>query len=220
MDFEKAIQEVAANYSQRGHQVIVRPKPDELPKFARDFKVEVVGTQRDIGVLVSVKRNRDEFSADPETQRYAEITSGHQGWRFDFVLLEGEGIRREVQGAKEPSNDQISEMLAVGEQLLGMNVSSALIAAWGAFEAAMRRKLRSEGETAGWGTAPRQMMNELVSNGTFSMDEYSQLEAVSRLRNEIIHGFATPSIDSGVVGFIIATARRLMDESQTVKSAT
>jgi hypothetical protein len=220
MNLEQGIDEVAANYIRRGYNVTKRPKPDDLPPFARDFKIELVGRLRDVGALVSIKRNRDEFSADGEQKRYAEITASQPGWRFDFVLLEGEGIRREVNGAQEPSDREVDEMLALCEHLLSMKVTpSALVAGWAAFEAAMRRRLRSEGETAGWGTAPREMMNELVSNGTFSMDEYSQLEIVSRLRNEIVHGFAARSIDPMTVDFVIATTRRLMNESRAMESA-
>ena len=81
----------------------------------------------------------------------------------------------------------------------------------------MRRRLRASGETAGWGTSPRPMLNELYSSGILSAGEFRRLELVYRLRNEIAHGFASPTLDAGVVQFLVETARRLLTESQPAK---
>jgi hypothetical protein len=81
----------------------------------------------------------------------------------------------------------------------------------------MRRRLRASGETAGWGTSPRPMLNELYSSGIPSAGEFRRLELVYRLRNEIAHGFTSRALDTGVVQFLVETARRLLTESQPAK---
>ena len=69
MDFEKELKRVAGLYAGQGFQVVVRPGPEDLPPFARDFKVEILGKRAAEGVLVAVKRNREEMAADDNDQR-------------------------------------------------------------------------------------------------------------------------------------------------------
>ena len=89
MDLEQELKRVADSYSGKGYQVVLRPGPDHLPPFAKDFKVEVVGRQGSEGVLVAVKRNRDDVADDAELARYADVASKQAGWRLDLVVLEG-----------------------------------------------------------------------------------------------------------------------------------
>jgi hypothetical protein len=181
MDFEKELKRVSGVYAAQGYQVVLRPRPEDLPSFAKDFKIEILGKRAAEGVLVAVKRNRDEMAADPNMPQYAEITSAQPGWRFDFVILEAEQPgAREARGAQEFSGEEINGELAQAEHLVGTGfVRPAVITAWAALESAMRMRLRADGEQAGWGAMPRSMMNELYSSGVFSRDEFTQLEGRS-----------------------------------------
>jgi hypothetical protein len=218
MDIEKELKRVADLYTGQGYQVKIRPRPEDLPSFAKDFKVEIVGKRGDEGILVAVKKNRAEMKADADMARYAEVTGAQPGWRFDFVILEGESSMGRQGGAQEPSDEHLNHLLRGVHDLVGKAyVNPAMISAWAALEAAMRRRLRAEGENAGWGTQPRQMMNELYSTGIFSAEEFARLEQASRLRNEIVHGFVPTAVDPTLVQFLIETAVRLLEESQAVK---
>ncbi len=136
MDFEKAIAQIGEKYAREGYEIVVNPRPDKLPTFAKDFKVELVGKRAEEGVLVAVKKNRDAFANDPEMNRYAELTSAQSGWRFDFVLVEPEDpMAKEVRGAKEPSDEQIAETLETAQRLAHEGLlQPAFIAAWSGFE--------------------------------------------------------------------------------------
>ncbi len=74
MNFEQELERLGRLYADRGFQVTLRPRPDDLPAFAGDFKIEILGKRADQGVLVSVKKNRTEVAADSNMPRYAEIT--------------------------------------------------------------------------------------------------------------------------------------------------
>jgi hypothetical protein len=219
VDFEQELKRVAGGYASQGYQVVVRPRPEDLPPFAKDFNVEMVGKRAAEGVLVAVKRNREEMAADANMPRYAEVTSAEPGWRFDFVILEGEEPgAREVRGAQELSDEEVFKALADAEQLArGGFLRAALITAWAGFEAAMRRRLRGSGETAEVEALSRPMLNELYSTGVLSAAEFPRLEQVYRLRSEIAHGFASPTLDPAVVHFLVDTARRLLEESRPAK---
>jgi hypothetical protein len=198
MDFEQELKRVAGLYSTQGYHVVQHPGPQDLPDFARDFKVEIVGRRGDGGVLVSVKKNRQEMEADGDMPRYAEITSGQPGWRYDFAILEAEEPgAREARGWQELTGEDVARSLAETEELArGGHVRASFLMAWAALEAAMRMRLRALGESAGWGK-PRQMLNELYSLGVLAGAEFERLEKLSQVRNQIVHGFASPTSEGG-----------------------
>jgi uncharacterized protein YutE (UPF0331/DUF86 family) len=224
MDLAQEVKRVADVYRGQGYEVIVHPSHDQLPQFAKDFRIEIVARRGGDGVLVAVRKNRTEVAADSNMQRYAEVTGTQPGWRFDFAILEAENpVAREVRGAQEFSRDDITRSLDQAGELSRLGYSRfGVIAAWAALEAAMRMRLRAEGQEIGWGSAPRQMLKELYSAGAFSPDEFHQVEGASQLRNQIVHGFASQPTESGkseaaVVELLSDVARRLVSESQTVK---
>jgi HEPN domain-containing protein len=221
MDFIQEVKRLADVYRGQGYDAIVQPRSDQLPPFAKDFKIEIVGHRGTEGVLIAVRKNRDEVAADSNMQRYAEITGAQPGWRFDFAILEAENPKaREVRGAREFSRDDISQSLEQAGELNRTGFPRfAVIAAWAALEAAMRIRLRASGQEAGWGSAPRQMLTELYSAGAFSPDEFRQVEIASQLRNQIVHGFAPQAAEVGnseatVVQLLSDVTRRLVNESQ------
>src|SRR4051794_31712798 len=216
MDFEQGLKQVADLYEKQGYAVTLRPGGEELPPFAKDFKVEILARRDSGGVLVSVKKNREEFETDADVPRYAELTPQHPGWRFDFAILGKESpTARDVRGAKEPSENLIASFLSHAEALLGHGYSpSALLIAWSGLEAAMRRRLQAEGEEVGWGSAAGEMLSQLNSAGIVSADEFARLELASRQRNVLAHGFVGPDVDAETVRFLIEIAKRLLQESQ------
>ncbi len=220
MDLEQELNRVADTYRARGYDVTIRPHPSQLPPFAKDFRVEIVARRGGDGALVAVRKNRDELAADNDMQRYAEVTGGQPGWRFDFAILEAENPNaREVGGSQEFSRDDVAHSLEEAGELGRLGFSRfAVIAAWAALEAAMRIRLRALGQKAGWESMPRQMLKELYSAGVLSPDEFRQAETAAQLRNQIVHGFSLQSTEAensaaAVVQLLSDLARRLISES-------
>ena len=219
MNLDQRLNEVAEHYKAQGYQVVVRPERDALPPFAKDFKVEILAMRADGNLLASAKGSPIELEADPNVAKYVEITNQQPGWRFDvFVLGRDSQVKDENGEVKEPPEEEILRYLNGVQQMLGAGfVEQSLVAAWAALEATMRRRLRSGGEEAGWGTSPRTMLNELYSEGVLSTRVLRDLEGLFQLRSAIVHGFSAPSIEPSAVQFLVDTARRLLTESQPVK---
>src|SRR5206468_2050575 len=74
-------------YREQGYQVVLRPGPDDLPPFAKDFKVEIVATRADGGVVASVKASAKDFETDRELSRYAEVIGKYPQWRYDVFAV-------------------------------------------------------------------------------------------------------------------------------------
>jgi hypothetical protein len=219
MNIEQRLNQMADRYRAQGYKVVVRPGPDDLPDFAKDFKVEIIATRDDGSVLASVKDKQSDLEADREIPRYAEVTSTQPDWRFDVFVLGSESQPMpDKREAKEPSEEDIRRALEDVERMLQAGFEQqALIAAWAALEAAMRRRLRAEGEEAGWGSSPRTMLNELYSDGALQNSDFRHLEELFGARSAIVHGFTIPVIEGSDVLFLVETARRLLDESRFTK---
>ena len=224
MDLEQELNRLADGYRHQGYDVSVRPNPDQLPSFAQDFEVEIVGRRGDEGVLVAVRKNRNAVAADSNMQRYAETTAAWPGWRFDFVILEAEtSAARAIPGAKEFSVEEINQSLEETRALSRNGFTRfAVVAAWATLEAAMRMRLRDFGQEANWRGNPHPMIKELYSAGALSPDEYGAIVRASQLRNRIVHGFASQPAESGdaeasTVQILCEVAHRLINESQLAK---
>jgi hypothetical protein len=216
MDFDQELQRVAESYADQGYAVVIRPGEEDLPPFAKPFKLDLIGRRGRGGVLVQVKKDRGNLAADPDSPRIAEVTGAQPSWRFDLVILQAEPpMARKLRGAREPSEEQINQIMASAENLVrGGYLNSALLTAWSGFEAAMRRRLRAEGETVGWESEPEEMLSWLVTSGIAPRSEFSDLGLAYRQRNEIAHGFAALSVDPDTVRFLLDLSRRFLEESK------
>jgi len=219
MDFEKDLRNLANLYARDGYQVIIAPQPEVLPDFAKRFKVEILATKEEDGVLVAVKRSHDEAAEDKTLSQNAAITNSQPGWRFDLVILGSKSRpRREVHESREFSVNDIQDTLAMSEELVDAGfLRPAVVTAWSGLEAAMRMRIRAAGDEAGWGTSPLQLMNELVSSGLLSREDFQQLQSASRIRNEIVHGFNAANSDAATVHLLTNIARRFVSDSQRAK---
>ncbi len=217
MSTDQRLNQVAESYKAQGYQVVIRPGPEALPPFAKDFKVEILAVRPDVSVLASAKDTPADLADDPNVPEYAEITGKQKGWRYDLFIMGGDGPPPTTEKRKVPelSEDDIVKALDEVDRMHQAGyVAPSLGAAWAALEAAMRRRLRAEGQNAGWGALPRTMLNELYSAGVFSNTTFRNLEGLFQLRSEVVHGFAASVIEPSAVRFLVDTARRLLTESQ------
>jgi hypothetical protein len=47
MNIQQRLNHVVDRYRAQGYQVVIRPGPEDLPPFAKDFKVEIVATRNE-----------------------------------------------------------------------------------------------------------------------------------------------------------------------------
>jgi REase_AHJR-like len=120
MSIDDRMNHVADRYRAQGYKVIVRPGPDDLPEFAKDFNVEIIARRDDGSVLASAKKSRTDLEADLELPRYVQITEKQPGWRFDVSVLPGPESQPipEKREAKEPSEDDIRRAVGDVESML------------------------------------------------------------------------------------------------------
>lgn len=219
MNIEQRLNVVADRYRKLGFKVVLHPKADDLPPFAKDFNVQIVARKDDGNVLAVAKASASELQADQDVGRYAEVTERQPGWKLDVFVLGPDTPALPAKGeVKEPSDEDLRRLVADAERMLREGfVSQAFLTAWAALEAAMRRRLVALGGKATYGTSPRTMLNELFSAGLFSNSVFRDLEGLFQLRNIIVHGFAVPPFPASAVEFLIRTANQLLETPTQVK---
>jgi len=218
MNTQQRLIQLADRYRQQGYQVTINPGPDDLPQFAKNFKVEILAKRLDGNVLVSAKGSSSEFERDSNLANYADAIEKQPGWRYDVTVLGPPPSAPPPRNVDDVSAEQIEAKLRVADRLFADGfVPQAALTAWGAFESAMRHRLRAMGQKAGYGTSPRSMLNELISSGDLSHSEFRDLEGLLNLRNIIVHGFEVPEIGKGAIPFLANTSRKLLDESKPME---
>jgi uncharacterized protein YutE (UPF0331/DUF86 family) len=215
-----SIERIAARYRDKGYDVVVHPRGDQVPPFAAGFDLDLIATRRNEGVIVAVKANRIDLANDPQITRLAEIANAQPGWRLDVVVLEPETpIQKAAQEAAEPSDEQLAQILKVAEDLADRGYTPyACVVAWSGLEAAMRR-LRDEVGLYRR-TTPSEMMRSLYGNGFLSREQFDRLKEAFKIRNQVVHGLVSPTIDPGLVRDVTATARSLADGERVAVSSS
>ncbi len=218
LDLKERLGRIADRYRGLGYHVILHPGPDDLPAFARDFKVEFVATSDTSNVLASAKANGLELEADTNLKTYAEVTEKQPQWRFElFVLGPVPKAPWEMEKLEEMTENEIRERLDAVGQIAAMGFpEQAFVAAWSVLEATMRIKLRELREPVGTGVDAQSMIGQLASNGGIATtSRLRELEQMLVLRNALVHGFA-PQVDIGndVVIKALQIAREFLGEHQ------
>ena len=72
-------------------------------------------------------------------------------------------------------------------------------------------RIRAAGESAE-GSSSRGWVNELVSSGIISLDEFAEIEHVSQARTEVVHGFVRSDVRIEAIEFLVRLAWRLVGD--------
>ena len=216
MNDNSELERVAAAYRGQGFTVVTRPTADDLPPFARDFDLEIVGRRGGEGVLLIVKQTRDDLAAMVDAPRYAEVTGSQPGWRLDLVVLGDNGPAVPDRATTSAvAGVDVGRSAERAERLIGSDYTQmAIVAAWAAFEPVSRLHLRRLGPRVDRDTRSADVARELYSAGLVSREEFSVAQSAYRLVREVVHGLplhgveATPEYAT-VVRELAGTARRL-----------
>jgi hypothetical protein len=213
MNLEQQVQKAAEKYRRRGYDVIVLPRGEAIPSFARAHEPHLIATKGCEKVIVQVIRKRSDLAQDRSSPRLAEITNAQPGWRFDLVILEPESP---MEQAEELSVNKVEQLLAHAERSAeGGDTLSAFVVAWSGLEAAMRYRARSAGVGFAEPTEATVLIRTLYSSGLLSSAELRRLDRANTTRNQIVHGFVAPRIGRNDVDYVVSLARRLLEETST-----
>lgn len=186
----------------------MQPDVTERPDFIREYQPDIVARSPKGSVVIEVKNWLSAEDRD-RLQGIAKRVESRPEWRF-IVVSPGE-VR---PGAPGPQLNDLQEpqIVRLLEQVAGLRAGdqlpAAVLVAWSALEAAMRRAAIANAielrRADTW-----EVMRELVSNGILERQRYREISEGLRVRSAIAHGFETPNtVDLGQLLNLIETSTR------------
>ncbi len=210
MNEQELLAKVAEQYRQEGYDVKVHPGAADLPSSVPDGGIDLLARRGDEFVAVRVKTRDELYDLEP----LAEAVRAVPGWRYDLVVAPQNGSDDLPPDGAEQGPGYIESLLAEADHLLGTQAArGAFLIAWSAIEAAMRAAARREGVAVG-NDPPRLLVKTTYANGIISREDFERLERCLEVRNSLVHGVQTNRLETDDTKFLVAAARRLLDNNQ------
>lgn len=190
---EKKIKELVNDYTKKGYTVFSNPKLHDVPDFLKNFSPDIIAISNDDKVIIEVK-SKATLPNSKELENMANLIKQQVGWRFELVITNSKNI--EAEDREELSLNEVTNMLNEAEKLLEANyLKASFITVWSVLETVIRSTLKSE-KVKSWNYSVLQSIKNLYTFGLVSKEEYDFLQSQFKIRNLVVHGFQSPSIDS------------------------
>jgi uncharacterized protein YutE (UPF0331/DUF86 family) len=203
--YRQKLQEIAAEYEAHGYEVLVEPRPEQLPQFLAGFHPDLVARGPNDSVVVEVKVGT-QTAASERFRELAETIQRQPGWRFSLVVIDPRSD--EVAPPTQPLLDrqEIVDRIGRANELLKTGATdAAFLLMWVSVEALLRHIATREGLPLER-VPSSSLMKELFSLGILSRSELEVAQRAFSVRNALVHGFATTRLDE--------TARELAQFAQ------
>ena len=214
------LEAVAEQYRADGYEVILQPKPSELPDFLQRHAIDMIARRGDQQVVVEVKRRNDLRSEHQLAYLAGEVNS-RPNWRFDLIVANGSPWPDEVMGeTTEPDHERIHSMTDTAQRLLEQGeIEASCLVAGSAVEAALRDLAKR------YGIALERMtltyiVNALATEGILTSAEFQSISDAIRIRNAVAHGLDSNELTEDVPRTLIETARTLLNRQMTTSEAS
>jgi uncharacterized protein YutE (UPF0331/DUF86 family) len=176
-----------------------------LPGFRPDLIV-----QKDDQVTVIEVKARSSLAANPKIRELSQIIHSKPGWSFELLLVSEPEKLDPPKGAQPFKEENILKRVDEAERALESGLTeAAFLLAWSACEAAIRSMVAAQGVSNDSITTPGYVLNQAVSHGVISRDDYRNLTDMLRYRNAIVHGFALDDFSDELITDLIETVRRM-----------
>jgi uncharacterized protein YutE (UPF0331/DUF86 family) len=192
--YRQKLQEIAAEYAARGYEVLVEPRPEQLPEFLAGFHPDLVARGPNESVVVEVKVGT-QTAASERFRELAETIQRQPGWRFSLVVIDPRSDEVAPPTQQLLDRQAIVDRLGRANELLKTGATdAAFLLMWVAVEALLRHIATREGLPLER-VPSSSLMKELFSLGILSRAELEVAQRAFSVRNALVHGFATARLD-------------------------
>lgn len=205
---------IADDYTQRGYSVIIEPKSEDLPRFLRKYRPDLIAKKGTEAVVIEVKTLGK--ARDSRTLRdIAEEIRKHPSWRLQVIIAD-QPQYWDTQ-FKTPPIEEIKNRTEVAARIYeaGDHIAAFLLL-WSLLEAAARHRLREVGVERAVPRTPVALLKDLVSFGYLDQEEYDRLAEIARMRNAAAHGFLTLPLDQAKFRHLQSLVESLLKTSEPV----
>jgi len=196
------------------------PLPDSLA--LEDFRPTGRPTERDLRNFIHEIRYLPAHMTEQESGRELVFLSGiavdFEDGLLNRIRISQKTTKETAEGTlsdiREPSRDQILEMIQESERALQFGSRrAALLMAWAALEASLRRTALRMGRHGHIGVQPTILIRELISAKLLSPKMARSVEEVRQLRNVSVHGLAPVEIQEQAISEMTDICRQLLADT-------
>ena len=209
---------LVTEYRQKGYEVLLSPKPEELPDFLRSYRPDMIVSRGEEKVVIEVK-SRPSIASAQYLQGLAQAVEEHPGWRVELVMTNPEDALYSAKVEGSLQEHEIKSQLQVARELTVHHPESAILYAWSLAEATLRLLANKEGLDL-QRPEPLRLLKQLATEGVISKAEYQSLMNAFALRNAIAHGFKTTHLTPNVVLNLIEVTEQLLNSLNTREPST
>jgi uncharacterized protein YutE (UPF0331/DUF86 family) len=192
--YRQKLQEIAAEYEAGGYEVLVEPRPEQLPEFLAGFRPDLVARGPNESVVVEVKVGT-RTAASERFRELAETIQRQPGWRFSLVVIDPRSDEVAPPTQQLLARQEIVDRLGRANELLKTGATdAAFLLMWVAVEALLRHIATREGLPLER-VPSSSLMKELFSLGILSRSELEVAQRAFSVRNALVHGFTTTRLD-------------------------
>ena len=181
--------EVAREYRQHGYDVIIEPRPDQLPGFLAPFRIDMLARSAEENVIVEV-RTQESLADAPELDAVAQALHDQPSWRFELVVTNPKDRSSlPLKDAASLNHLDITYRLREARQLSDQeHGEAAFLLAWSATEALLRAIADEEAIPVAPNN-PSQLTKSLFTYGVLDKEQYQILQHGLQARNTVVHGY-------------------------------
>jgi hypothetical protein len=203
------LREVAREYRQRGYEVLIEPRPDQLPEFLAPFRVDLLARSTEENVIVEV-RTQESLTDTPELDAIAQALHNKPSWRFELVVTNPrDRSSLQFKDATTLSHRDITYRLHEARQLSDQeHGEAALLLAWSTTEALLRYIADAEAIPVTQHN-PSQVTKSLFTYGVLDKEQYQALQDGLQARNMVVHGYKERQSLADTVGKLLRVADQL-----------
>jgi uncharacterized protein YutE (UPF0331/DUF86 family) len=181
------LEQVAAEYRQRGYNVSVRPSSDDVPQFLTPLQPDLIATSANDNVVVEIKSSRDLTSGS--LVQLAERVESQPAWRLELVVVNPSSTQEVPSYGVLVRDDRVDDLLREAQSLnREQRYESAALLAWAAAEATIRRMAIASGvevEKKSSGS----VLKLIYALGLIDPEQYDNFARAMEFRNAFAHGF-------------------------------
>lgn len=206
------VERIAEEYRRDGYEVVIQPSAELLPSELRKFQPDILAHRQNERVLIEVKSRR-QFAAESELSALAGRVGKLKGWRLEIQFVEPPRERDQQQAAPLSLEEATARLNSATLLLSQKDPGAALVVAWSAFEAVLRRLCwKADVPVVPWNG--RRAAKQLLSIGLLSRSDYNLFMRGLEARNQVVHGATVGRSVRQTVHSVISTVRRLGGQSK------
>jgi uncharacterized protein YutE (UPF0331/DUF86 family) len=188
MELEAAkLEQIAAEYRQKGYEVSIRPDSETIPQFLAPFQPDLIVRSKDDNAVIEVKSSKD-LTSGSLAQLAAKIES-RPGWRLELAVVNQPFAQEVPLYGVLVTEDRVDHILRQAQVLSReKSYEPAALMAWAAAEAILRRMAVASGvevEKKSTGS----VLKLLYALGLIDSDQYDNFSRAMEFRNAFAHGF-------------------------------